>query len=192
MNVFRMNPREVVLRKNPTDLVIIAGTSLLAAVGTAFAVTRKRVKKTLFGSTPPKWGGYYMGGAHRGREFGNWQSDNAWDIFGPAGTPVHSLTAGKVKMANLGVPPGPSSKVYGDQVWISSAGGQPDMFYTHIKVSVKKGQVVQVGDLIGNIVAHETNPSMPIHVHLGIDQKKHIKDFVSEDGTLLARDVKVE
>ena len=66
------------------------------------------------------------------------------------------------------------------------------MFYTHVKMAVEKGQVVQVGDLIGNIVAHETNPSMPVHVHLGIDQKRHIKDFVAEDGTLLARDVKVE
>lgn len=192
MQIFRMNPRPVALRKNPTDLAIIAGTSLLAAAGTAFAVTRKRVKKTLFGSTPPKWGGYYMGGAHRGREFGNWQSDNAWDIFGPAGTPVYSLTAGKVGFTVVGTPPTPDSKVYGDRVQVTSAGGMPDIYYTHIKMAVKRGQIVQVGDLIGHIVGHDTNPGMPIHVHIGLDQKKHIKDFVAEDGTLLARDVKVE
>ena len=192
MQIFRMNPRPVALRKNPTDLVIIAGTSLLAAAGTAFAVTRKRGKKTLFGSTPPKWGGYYMGGAHRGREFGNWQSDNAWDIFAPAGTPVYSLTAGKVGFTVVGTPPTPDSKVYGDRVQVDSAGGMPDIYYTHIKMTVKRGQVVQVGDLIGHIVGHDTNPGMPIHVHIGLDQKKHIKDFIAEDGTLLARDVKVE
>jgi hypothetical protein len=32
---------------------------------------------------------------------------------------------------------------------------------------------------------HDANPQMPIHVHVGIDQKRHIKEFIKEDGTLL-------
>lgn len=126
-----------------------------------------------------------MGGAHKGREFGNWESDNAWDIFGPDGTPVYAFAPGTVARVKVGAPPSASSKVYGDQVAITGLEGSPSTFYTHIKVVVQPGQVLRAGDLLGSIMKHDANPQMPIHVHVGIDQKRHIKDFVKEDGTLI-------
>jgi hypothetical protein len=69
---------------------------------------------------------------------------------------------------------------------VKSAAGMPDVYYTHIKMTVNRGQPIKVGDLIGHIVGHDTNPKMPPHVHIGLDQKRHIKEFVAEDGTLLA------
>lgn len=126
-----------------------------------------------------------MGGAHKGREFGNWESDNAWDIFSPDGTPVYAFAPGTVKRVKVGAPPAASSKVYGDQVSLTGLEGAPSTFYTHIRAMVQQGQVIKAGDLIGTIMKHDANPQMPIHVHVGIDQKKHIKDFVKEDGTLV-------
>ena len=142
--------------------------------------------RTLFGSQAPNWSKYYMGGAHKGREFGNWQSDNAWDIFAPKGTPVFAIAPGTVSLNRVSKPPTAADKVYGDQVEVSSADPSiPSFFYTHIKSAVTKGQPVKTGDLIGHIMAHEANPQMPIHVHVGISGKRHIKDFIKEDGTLI-------
>ena len=180
--------------RNPVDPEILgaAAVATVAAGGTVWALLRRKAriaagpKGSLFGDTKPNWAGYYMGGAHKGREFGNWQSDNAWDIFAKPGTPVYAITSGTVGFTVVGTPPTPSSKVYGDRVQVNSAAGMPDVYYTHIKMTVNRGQPIKVGDLIGHIVGHDTNPKMPPHVHIGLDQKRHIKEFVAEDGTLLA------
>ena len=48
---------------------------------------------------------------HGARAFGNWQSDNAWDMFAPAGTIVKSFTNGQVSnIRNTGKN---SGKVFG-------------------------------------------------------------------------------
>lgn len=201
LNALRLNTRRHSARKNPVDPEVVGVTALavVAAGGTALAIARRRAKgllsaggqKSLFGEVKPNWAGYYMGGAHKGREFGNWQSDNAWDIFAKPGTPVYAITPGTVGFVVVGTPPTPSSKVYGDRVQVKSSGGMPDVYYTHIKMTVSRGQPIKVGDLIGHIVGHDTNPKMPPHVHIGLDQKRHIKEFVAEDGTLLAPDAAV-
>jgi len=87
---------------------------------------------------------------HGARAFGNWQSDNAWDIFSPPGTNVNSYTNGTViRIHNTGKN---SGKVFGTQVTVKGSKGFPDIFYTHLKnVNLNKGDQVQVGDYIGQI-----------------------------------------
>ena len=113
---------------------------------------------------------------HGKRAFGNWQSDNAWDIFAPANTIVNSYTEGEVtKIRDTGKN---SGKVFGTQVSIKGVNDYPDIFYTHLKnVRLKKGDKVKVGDIIGEIsewVGHETMT----HVHIGLPRGKHIKDLL--------------
>jgi hypothetical protein len=143
---------------------------------------------SLFGSTAPSWGenGYESGPANHGaRAFGNWQSDHAWDIFAPAGTPVYAITPGVVSRVKAGKAPTAQSKVYGDQISVKSSDGNPDIFYTHISSAVTSGQELEVGDLIGYIVAHTANKDMPTHVHIGIANNVSISKFVDTSGKLV-------
>ena len=81
---------------------------------------------------------------HGSRAFGNWQSDNAWDVFAEPGSVVNSYTSGtvlKVRVSNK-----KSGKVFGTQVTVKGNGKYPDIFYTHLKnVKVKPGDKVSVG-----------------------------------------------
>ena len=103
---------------------------------------------------------------HGGRALGNWQSDNAWDIFSPAGTVVNSYTEGVVtKIRDTGKN---SGKVYGTQVSIKGSEKFPDIFYTHLKdVKLQTGDVVKLGDYIGLISEWLDNQNMT-HVHIGL------------------------
>jgi murein DD-endopeptidase MepM/ murein hydrolase activator NlpD len=158
----------------------------------------------LLGNAKPNWGGGYATGAegHRKRPFGNWESDNAWDVFASPGTSVYSLTQGTVSMIRRATP-GANVKVYGDMVIIKGAAGNADMYYTHIDSAVKKGAQVNPGDLIGVILNPQSAGSsaeMPPHVHIGMndgsyvankaDPKRssgggNISKYVREDGTIL-------
>ena len=113
---------------------------------------------------------------HSGRALGNWQSDNAWDIFSPPGTVVNSYTDGVVtKIRDTGKN---SGKIFGTQVSIKGTGKFPDIFYTHLKnVKLKKDDVVKIGDYIGEIsewIGHESTT----HVHIGLPRGKHLKDLL--------------
>jgi predicted chitinase len=113
---------------------------------------------------------------HGKRAFGNWQSDNAWDIFAPAGTIVNSYTEGTVtKIRDTGKN---SGKVFGTQVSISGINGYPDIFYTHLKnVKLQKGDKVKVGDVIGQISEWVGHDNMT-HVHIGLPRGKHLRDLL--------------
>jgi peptidoglycan hydrolase-like protein with peptidoglycan-binding domain len=113
---------------------------------------------------------------HKGRALGNWQSDNAWDIFSPAGTVVNSYTEGVVtKIRDTGKN---SGKVYGTQVTIKGSEEFPDIFYTHLKdVKLQKGDVVKVGDYIGLISEWLDNQNMT-HVHIGLPRGYYLKDLL--------------
>jgi murein DD-endopeptidase MepM/ murein hydrolase activator NlpD len=115
---------------------------------------------------------------HQSRALGNWQSDNAWDLFAPAGTQWYSITKGKViKVRNTGKN---SGKVYGTQVTIKGGDGYPDIFYTHLKnVVVNIGDIVNVGDPIGEV--SEWGKSKSTHVHVGLPYGKHIRNLLSSD-----------
>jgi hypothetical protein len=115
---------------------------------------------------------------HGSRAFGNWQSDNAWDLFAPANTKWFSLTNGKViKVYNTGKTTG---KVYGTQVTVSGKDGYPTIFYTHLKdVAVKMGQEIKVGDYIG--LVSEWGKSKSTHVHVGLPYGLKIQSLLSSD-----------
>jgi soluble cytochrome b562 len=115
---------------------------------------------------------------HGSRPLGNWQSDNAWDLFAPAGTQWNSITKGTVtKVYNTGKS---SGKIYGTQVSVNGTDGYPDIFYTHLKdVTVQKGDTVDIGTPIGKV--SEWGESKSTHVHVGLPKGKHIDELLSAD-----------
>jgi murein DD-endopeptidase MepM/ murein hydrolase activator NlpD len=98
----------------------------------------------------------------------DWASGNAWDVTGPVGTKVFSITNGvvaKVKKGSGGIVSSGVKKIYGDQVTVKSNDGKPDVFYTHIDSIVNQGDAVKEGDVIGTIM--EAGGITP-HVHVGL------------------------
>lgn len=115
---------------------------------------------------------------HGGRALGNWQSDNAWDLFAPAGTTVNSYTIGRVK--KIRDTNKRSGKVYGTQVTIEGEENYPDIFYTHLKnVKLKVGDQVALGDYIGEICEWEDWPK-GTHVHIGLPYGTHLNSLLSD------------
>jgi hypothetical protein len=136
---------------------------------------------------------------HGARALGNWQSDNAWDVFAPAGSVVNSYTNGTVtKIRDTGKN---SGKIFGTQVSIKGQGEYPDIFYTHLKnVKLKKGDTVEVGDRIGEVSEWVGHDKMT-HVHIGLPRGKHLKDLLkntstifdaSDDSETIKKDVKIK
>lgn len=119
---------------------------------------------------------------HGARALGNWQSDNAWDIFAPPGSVVNSYTNGKVlKVKASGKR---SGKIYGTQVTVTGDEGYPDIFYTHLKnVKLQKGDVVKVGDKIGEVSEWDTSPKST-HVHIGLPRGNHLKDLLKNSSLI--------
>ena len=154
-----------------------------------FTESKSLMEASIFGSKKPDWMGSFETGPknHRSRPLGNWQSDNAWDIFAPAGTPVYSLTKGtvrKVKVSNK-----TSGKIFGTQVSVTSEDGNPDIFYTHLKnVNLKAGDKVNYGTKIGEVSEWDNN-SKSTHVHVGLDKGVHIRTLLSQEGKILAGDL---
>jgi murein DD-endopeptidase MepM/ murein hydrolase activator NlpD len=109
----------------------------------------------------------------------DWQSGNAWDVTGPAGTQVFSITNGTVATVRQGGGGGIKrqgvKKIYGDQLRIKSSDGKPDVFYTHIETSLQVGDNVKEGDVVGTIMQM---PGMPSHVHVGLESG-NISDLAS-------------
>jgi len=115
---------------------------------------------------------------HSKRAFGNWQSDNAWDIFSPPGTVVNSYTEGTVKRVR--VTNKTTGKVFGTQITVEGENGYPDIFYTHLKnVKLEKGDKVKVGDYIGEISEWDTAPKIT-HVHIGLPVGQHLRDLLNK------------
>lgn len=87
----------------------------------------------------------------------NWQSDHAWDIGVPVGTPVYATRDGVIgnRIGSLG---SSSSRFAGLRVYVE--GGGHESYYAHLsRLTVKAGQHVRAGQLIGysgsaNGVAH--------------------------------------
>ena len=104
---------------------------------------------------------------HGSRRLGNWQSDNATDIFGAPGTVVYSITKGNVSKIG-GNQNNHKGKIYGAQITIEGAGGYTNVFYTHLQnVMVNVGQEVTLGTPLGEISLWETYPRSS-HVHVGL------------------------
>lgn len=112
---------------------------------------------------------------HSKRAFGNWQSDNAWDLFAPIGVKVNSFTKGRV--TSVRESSGKNPKIYGTQINIKGLDGFPDIFYTHVEnVKLKVGDLVDVGDFIGTI--KEWPGHKATHVHIGLQRGSHLKDLL--------------
>lgn len=104
---------------------------------------------------------------HESRALGNWQSDNATDIFGTPGTTVYSITKGTVSKIG-GNPEDHTGKIYGGSITIKGKDGYPDIFYTHLqKIKVVKGQEVTLGTPLAEISLWQTSPKGS-HVHVGL------------------------
>lgn len=101
----------------------------------------------------------------------DWQSGNAWDVTGPVGTKVFSVTNGVVKRVRQGsggsgVKHSGVKKIFGDQLSITSTDGKPDVFYTHIETTLNVGDKVKEGDVVGTIMQ---GGGITPHVHIGIE-----------------------
>jgi hypothetical protein len=121
---------------------------------------------------------------HAKRPLGNWQSDNAWDVFAPAGSVVNSYTDGTVKkVRDTGTNAG---KIYGTQVTVTGGDGYPDIFYTHLRdVKLKAGDVVKVGNRIGEVSDWVGHDKMT-HVHIGLPTGKHLKDLLKNSNVIFS------
>lgn len=121
---------------------------------------------------------------HGSRALGNWQSDNAWDVFAPAGSVVNSYTNGTVrKVRDTGKN---SGKIFGTQVTVSGRDGFPDIFYTHLKdVKLNVGDKVSVGDRIGLISEWIGNETIT-HVHIGLPPGNHLRDLLRNSKTIFS------
>lgn len=145
----------------------------------------------IFGNITPRWNGkngYTLGPQyHQARGLGNWSSDNAWDIEGPPGTQVYSISCGTVsKMHESGTS---NPKIYGTQISISGDSGYPSVFYTHLEgASIKVGDRVEVGTPIAMIKMPLTK-GMPPHVHVGLSTGA-ISDLVTESGRFITKENK--
>lgn len=129
--------------------------------------------------------------AHAGSD---WQSKNAYDIPGPIGTKVYSITSGVVKKvfdSGSSIIKVPGKKIYGTQVSIESKDGNPDIFYTHLKnVDVKKGDEIKCGQYIGEIM--DFPGSSYDHVHIGAEFGNDLKSLMDYGGKLKCKKVNGE
>ena len=115
---------------------------------------------------------------HSARALGDWQSDNATDIFGSPGTVVHSITKGSVSKVG-GNESVHRSKIYGGNVTVTGVDGYSDVFYTHMQnIKVSVGDVVDLGTPIGEISNWEDNPSAS-HVHVGLPFGQNLSTLVN-------------
>lgn len=105
---------------------------------------------------------------HATRALGDWQSDNATDIFSSPGTTIYSITKGTVSRLG-GDQNKHSGKIYGASVTVTGSDGYPNVFYTHMQnVQVSIGTNVELGTPIGEISNWNDNPSSS-HVHVGLE-----------------------
>ena len=123
-------------------------------------------------------------GAHKGQS--GWQSNNAWDIPTPIGSPVYAVADGVVvTFTDYG--PTPIRKnnktLFGAGFTVDSSDGLPDVYYTHLKdCKVKKGDSIKCGDLLGYVM--DFPGSSYDHLHIGVESGHNIKEFLNADGTL--------
>lgn len=130
-----------------------------------------------------KWGRGPAGHSKPGQAFGNWQSDRAYDLVAPKGTPVASIFSGKIVKITLS--DSNNEKVYGWHVTIEAESGER-VFYTHLgklESEIKVGAGIKVGDLIGFIGRPEDGRNWVEHVHVGI-LKGDLKDYIDDSGNI--------
>ena len=122
-------------------------------------------------------------GAHKGQS--GWQSNNAWDIAVPIGTPVYAVNSGTVVTFTNN---GPNiirkngKKIFGTGFTVKTDNKLPSVFYTHLKdTTISKGSKISCGQLLGYVM--DFPGSSYDHLHIGVE-KGNIRQFITDDGTL--------
>jgi len=142
----------------------------------------------IFGAVDPVWGGGPNSHQSRHPDVNktDWESCNAYDIMGPAGTPVYSVVNGvvsNVKKRLPGLSGFGGKRVYGDHVSIRGVNGDPQVFYTHLEnIVVEKNQDIKKGDLIGFIA--KGVQGIPDHTHIGVEYGFDLKRYLDLDGKI--------
>lgn len=99
--------------------------------------------------------------AHHARPLGNWQSDNAWDLGVPVGTPIYAVSDGVIG-PRIGV----QESRPNDGARVTLVGGNNQYWYGHLSnIVVKAGQRVRKGQLIGYSGASQNGAA---HLHIGV------------------------
>ena len=122
-------------------------------------------------------------GAHNGQS--GWQSNNAWDIAVPIGTPVYAVNSGTVvTFTNHGTNikrVGPK-KLFGTGFTVKTDNKLPSVYYTHLKnAQVSKVSKIVCGQLLGYVM--DFPGSSYDHLHIGVE-KGNIRQFITDDWTL--------
>jgi murein DD-endopeptidase MepM/ murein hydrolase activator NlpD len=159
-------------------------SGVLGRIGDALKGSQGSAKHVLGGAGIDWFPNGYSGGPrnHATRRRGNWQSDNAWDLGAPEGTPVYSITTGTVVKVKQSTP-SKDGKVYGISITVDGGSTFPSVFYTHLgSATVSVGDTVKFGQQIGTVGA-SSDPKMPRHVHIGLESG-HISSYVSESGDI--------
>jgi murein DD-endopeptidase MepM/ murein hydrolase activator NlpD len=157
--MLRVDGDEAIL--NPRQQEMVPGgratlTRIFAATGGQIAAYARG------GYVNPLPGGSWSGGpdAHRARAMGNWQSDDAWDIFPRGDDRVYAAFPGTIPRIS---PFSSNGQTWGYGVYLSGAPGQ--LYYKHLKsVSVRAGQSVSAGTVLG-VLGDGVNGGK--HLHLG-------------------------
>jgi murein DD-endopeptidase MepM/ murein hydrolase activator NlpD len=111
---------------------------------------------------------------HGARAFGNWQSDNAWDILAPKGTKVYAVSSGTITRLS-----GSTGNESGNPAGLSVTltGGGNAWWYGHLsRRYVKEGQRVRAGQLIGESGIANSVP----HLHIGQQHGDPIKTLTGK------------
>ena len=122
-------------------------------------------------------------GAHKGQS--GWQSNNAWDIAVPIGTPVYAVNSGTVvTFTNHGpnIIRKNGKKIFGTGFTVKTDNKLPSVFYTHLKdTTISKGSKISCGQLLGYVM--DFPGSSYDHLHIGVETG-NIRQFITDDGTL--------
>jgi len=155
---------DIILNENKSSLNEVSSTS-----------------SSLFGGSSVK---IPSDGAHKGQS--GWQSNNAWDIPTPIGSPVYAVADGVVAtFTDYG--PTPIRKngktLFGAGFTVNSSNGLPNVYYTHLKdCTISQGSNVKCGQLLGYIM--DFPGSDYDHLHIGVETGHNIKEFLNANGTL--------
>jgi len=120
-------------------------------------------------------------GAREASQQGQWQSENAWDLFTSANTPVYAIFDGNISKVNFyeSVP-----YIWGYRFTLNARTN--NSFYTHLdSVVVKEGQSVKKGELLG-YVGQPPRPdySWDPHLHIALETGV-ISTYIDSKGTIL-------
>ena len=92
---------------------------------------------------------------------------NGLGIGADAGTPVRSISAGEVVLAD-------AVGTYGPTVIVQHGGGDYSVYGSLARIDVRKGQQIQKGQAVGTVGA--TDPDLPPHLHFEIRPKGRAVD----------------